>query len=476
MKRHSKQLLQGNIARAILSLAGPMFASALLQNAQNLIDLFWVARLGPVSIAALALSGVVLMALFPVQMGVATGTVALVSRAYGAGDVRRASRQAAQSLTLGVIIALLMGVGFLPLLKPLASLLHSDPDVVAAAVKYLRASLLGMATGMVLFISSSALQASGNTVIPMLALLAANVLNMALDPLFIFGLGPLPGFGVAGAAWATVLANLVAAVGIARLMLKGSLQLHLKLPDFKPRWGDNLRLLKIGLPSMAQMTSRSMMGLVFFWVIAKFGTGVTAGYGIGMRWHMVLLMPCFVFGNATATLVGQNLGAGQPHRARRTAWISVALVELIVLSSVILMGIFSRQFVGLFNNTPEVVEVGSNFLRIVTPFYLMAGISIVCDRALNGAGCTLATMIFTIIALWLVQVPLALLFSGLLAPLADSGWWLIETFSWLKPLLTRHWFEPPLHGVWWAMGAANFTNMVLTVSWFMTGRWMHKQI
>ncbi|NLB69879.1 MAG: MATE family efflux transporter [Lentisphaerae bacterium] len=476
MKSSSSHLLSGNIAKAVITLAGPMFVSAILQNAQSLIDLFWVGSLGPDAVAALTLSGVVLMAMFPVQMGLATGTVALVSRAYGAGDVRRASQQAGQSLTLSLIVAVILGVIFLPLLVPIATLLGAEPDVVVQAVKYLRASLIGMSSGMLLFIASSSLQASGNTTVPMMALLFANIFNMLLDPLFIFGLGPIPGFGVAGAAWATVLANLLAAAGLIWMLTRGRLQIQLEIPDFMPYLRDSIRLLQIGLPSMAQMMSRSMMGLVFYKVIARFGTEVTAGYGIGMRWHMVLLMPCFVFGNATATLVGQNLGAGQPLRARRTTWVSVALVEMVVLITVISVWIFSHQFVAVFNNTPKVVEVGSEFLRIVTPFYLMAGVSIVCDRALNGAGCTIATMIFTIISLWLVQVPLALLFSGQLTFLASGGWWIVENIPIIKAILVKEWFSPAFHGVWWAMGAANATNMVLTVSWFSTGRWMNKKL
>ena len=206
MKSSSSHLLSGNIAKAVITLAGPMFVSAILQNAQSLIDLFWVGSLGPDAVAALTLSGVVLMAMFPVQMGLATGTVALVSRAYGAGDVRRASQQA--GITTPAIVAVILGVIFLPLLVPIATLLGAEPDVVVQAVKYLRASLIGMSSGMLLFIASSSLQASGNTTVPMMALLFANIFNMLLDPLFIFGLGPIPGFGVAGAAWATVLANL----------------------------------------------------------------------------------------------------------------------------------------------------------------------------------------------------------------------------------------------------------------------------
>lgn len=350
---YSDPLLSGSISNAILKLAGPMFASAMLQNAQSLIDLFWVGRLGPASVAALALSGAVLMALFPIQIGLATGTVALVSRAYGAGDERQASALAAQSITLAVTIGIILGLGCLPLIKTICTLLGAAPEVVVEAVRYLTISMYGMAISLILFMANSALQAAGNTVLPMLAMLAANLLNLVLDPLMIFGWRSLPGFGVAGAAWATVIAQAIAALGLLSVMFSGQTHLHLKLPDFRPRWHDGLRLLRIGLPSMAQMSSRSIMGLVFFRIIARFGTAVVAGYGIGMRWHMVFLMPCFVLGNAAATL-------------------------------------------------------------------------------------------------WGLQVPLALYFI--------------------------QWFDPAVHGVWWAMNTATLLHATLSVIWFATGRWMLQKV
>ena len=458
--------MSGNIPRAVLLLAGPMFISALLQNAQSLIDLYWVGRLGPVSVAALALSGAVLMALFPIQMGLATGTVALVSRAYGAGDTRRASAVAAQSLTLGAGVGLLLGIACLPWLAPICRLLGAEPDVVSEAVRYLRPCMLGMLVGLLLFLANSALQASGNTVVPMAAMLAANVFNLALDPLFIFGWGPVPALGVAGAAWATVLAQGLAAVGLFLLMASGRTHLHPARADFRPVRGDARRLLRIGLPSMAQMSSRSLMGLVFFRVITRFGTYVVAGYGIGMRWHMVLLMPCFVLANAAATLVGQNLGAGQPHRARRAAWCSTGIVLAVVAVSVGLLFAFTGPAVAVFDATPAVVAAGSDFLRVVSPFYLLAGVSIVLDRALNGAGCTVSTMLFTVVTLWGLQVPLALLFSGSVAP---------EAFGPLARLFAR-WFDPPVNGVWWAMNTATALHAVLSVAWFATGRWMRQRV
>ncbi len=443
-------LLTAPLWRSILRLAGPMFAGAMLQNAQSLIDLFWVGRLGPDAVAALALAGTLLMTLFPVIMGLATGTVALVARSFGAGDARQASYLAAQSLLLACIMGVSVGLLCLPLLEPACRLLGAEPAVVNLAVKYLRVTMVGFVSGTLLFISNSALQGAGNTLAPMGAMLLANLLNLALDPLFIFGWGWIPGAGVAGAAYATVLSQFMAAIVVIAILLGGRTRLHPRLGDFRPHAAAAWRLLRIGLPSVGQMMSRSLMSLVFFRIVARYGTFVVAGYGIGMRFHMVILMPCFVLGNATATLVGQHMGAAMPGRARRAAWTAAGIVSLFMVISALAMWLWAMPAVAWFNGQAEVIRVGSSYLRTVTPFYIFAGVSIVLGRALNGAGSTIPTLILTLVALWGLQVPLALLLARVVTP--------------------------PMQGIWWAIAIATTVHGCLAAAWFELKRWQRVSV
>jgi putative MATE family efflux protein len=443
-------LLDGRLDVVLLRLAGPMLLSAILQNAQSLIDLFWVGRLGQDAVAALALAGTALMLLFPLLMGLATGTVALVSRAYGAGRHKEAAYLAAQSLTVAVATGLLLGFACLPLVPRACAWLGAAPSVAPLAITYLRVSLMGLFSGCLLFVAGSALQGAGNTVMPMVSMLTANILNLALDPLFIFGWGPVPAGGVAGAAWATVLSQVLAGILVVGVLASGRVRLHLHAADLWPRLSPTVRLLRVGIPSSLQMLARSLMGAVVFKIVAACGTAAMAGFGIGMRIHMVLLMPCFVLGNAAATLVGQNLGAGQAARARRAAWVAGGMTSLLMLVSAGGMAVLAGPAVRAFNTAPDVVAVGASYLRWVTPFYVFAGLAIVMGRALNGAGCTIATMIFTLAALWGLQVPLA-------------------------ALLTRY-TQPPTLGIWWAIAIATVVHAVLTVGWFETGRWQRQKV
>jgi len=193
------------------------------------------------------------------------------------------------------------------------------------------------------------------------------------------------------------------------------------------------------------MLSRGLMSLILMRIVALCGTAAIAGYGIGMRFHMIILMPAFVLGNAAATMVGQNLGAGRPDRSRSAAWMATGMDVVIMAASAALMLAFAPQFVRLFDANPEVVRVGAGYLRTVSPFYVFVALAIVLGRALDGAGQTMITMIFTVSILWGLQVPLAMFLSRVA--------------------------QPATQGIWWAIGIAMTVHALLVTGWFLTGRW-----
>jgi putative MATE family efflux protein len=427
-----------------------MLVSALLQNLQSVIDLFWVGRLGPTAVAAVAMGGTILMVLFPMLMGMSVGTVALVSRAMGAERYEDASAAAGQSLFLALVMGIVFGLIGWVFTPYLFGLLAADAAVLPDGYAYLRISLLGSLTSFILFIGNAALQGAGDTLTPMLVMAVANVLNLVLDPLFIFGFGPVPALGVGGAALATVLAQAAAAAISVRVLLSGRVRIHVRLRDLRPRLGLAWRLLRIGIPGSGQMLSRSIMSLVLMRVVAGCGTLAVAAYGIGMRFHMITLMPAFALGGAAATMVGQNLGAGNPGRARQAAWLAAGVDVVLMLLAAIFFALWAGPLVRVFNHDPGVIAVGGDYLRTVSPFYVFAALAIVLGRALNGAGDSMAPMVFTVLSLWGLQVPLALHFSAT---------WASRT-----------------QGIWWAIVAATILHGVLTTAWFETGRWKRARV
>jgi putative MATE family efflux protein len=433
-----------------MRLSGPLLLSAALQNVQSLIDLFWVGRLGSTAVAGVALSATVFMLLFPMIMGLTSGTVAMVARMTGGGDDEGANRAAGQSLMLSLILGGLTGIVLSLFTEPVLRLLGANDPVVRMGAPYLRISLLGSFSVFLLFTANAALQAVGDTVRPMWSMILANGLNLILDPILIFGFGPFPEMGIEGAAWATVFSQIAACAVSIHFLKSGRSRLKVRASHWKLDGALSWRILRIGVPGSGQMLSRSLMAAAFMRIVAHYGTVAVAAYGIGMRFHMILLMPAFAFGNAAATLVGQNMGAGQPDRARRVAWLATAIDAGIMLVGSIAVAIWAVPLVAGFSSDPAVIAVGAKFLRIVTPFAVFATLGIVLGRSMNGAGETLMPMILTIVSLWGLQVPL--------------GIW-----------LPHHW-HPATSGIWWANAIAMMTHGILIMLWFLKGNWRHQRV
>jgi putative MATE family efflux protein len=444
---NSNPLTEGSLPRSLLRLAGPMFASALLQNAQSLIDLFWVGRLGPDAVAALALSGTVLFLMWPLVMGLAVGTVALVSRYTGAGQPDKAAAAAGQSLGLSLLCGAAVALVGLLGMNPLLAAIGAEPAVALLARDYLCISFAGFFTVFLLAVSSSAMQGAGNAILPMLGMILANLINLALDPVMIFGLLGCPALGVKGAAWATVLSQGAACLIVTGGLFRGIPKLKVALANLLPRLRLAWDIFRIGIFSAGQMLARSLMVFALFRIVAASGTAALAGYGVGMRFHQIILLPCFVLGNASAALVGQNLGASRPDRAMQAGWLAAMGINL--LAAAVLM-LFAAPLTAVFTSDPAVIAVGTEYLRLVSPFYVFAALGIILGRSMNGAGDTIPTMLITIATLWGIQVPLAHYLAGI--------------------------FEPATTGVWWSIAISNTLNGLITAAWFMMGRWKRMKI
>lgn len=443
-------LTTGSVWKGLMTLAGPMFISATLQNLQSVIGLFWVGRLGSEAVAALAVCGTILMMLFPVVMGLATGTVAIVSRSMGAGKPADATEAGGQSLVVALICGIVSGVVGWYGAADLCRWQGATGEVARLGAGYLAISFLGSFTVFILFIANSILQAAGNTVVPMRAMILTTLLNLILDPILIYGLLGMPKLGVEGAALAMVLAQLVGVGVVLRALASGTSGVKVGLADWRFRLEPAWRLMKVGIPSSGQMLSRSLMSVVLMWIVAECGTAAVAAYGIGVRFHMMMLMPGFVLGNAAGAMVGQNLGAGHPARAQRVAWLATGLdAVLMMICAGLLMG-FATPLIRLFDANPDVVHIGVDYLWITSLFHVFATLSIVLGRALQGAGDTLSPMVATIVGLWGVQIPLAF-------------------------YLARH-VVPATHGIWWSISCALVVNGLMVAGWFLTGRWKRKTV
>ncbi|OGC07027.1 hypothetical protein A3H38_03895 [candidate division WOR-1 bacterium RIFCSPLOWO2_02_FULL_46_20] len=448
--KQERDLTSISISKAIWLLAIPMIISNLLQATYNLVNMVWVGRLGPDALAAVAMSGNILMVVMFLMMGVAIGTTAMIARFLGAKQTAEANNVAVQSLILGFIASIVLGVIGYYFSPWLLKVLGAGPDVLNLGIGYMRITFVGILVMFYMFFIAAILQGAGDAATPMIILGVSVLINAGLDPLLIFGIGIFPKMGVNGAALATVIAEAIGSLIALEILLKGRSRVRVTLKNVKVDWNMMGRILKIGIPASTQMVLRGLMGLVLVAIVARFGTQAIAAYGVGMRLSMLAMMPGFALGAAAATLVGQNLGAGKPERAVTSAWVAVGYYLIFMLFLAALFWFCAPQLMMGFNNDVEVVRIGSEFLRFIAVGNAFTAVGLILGRAIAGSGDTLPTMMFTLVSLWLVQIPLAVF----LARLPAFG----------------------LSGVWLAVLIAQVILMLLNAMYFQWGGWKWKKV
>ena len=444
-----RDLTRGSIVRNIWVLAIPMMFGNLLQTTFSIVDMVWVGKLGPDAIAAVSLSGSILMVVMMLMIGIATRTTAMVARFIGARDHESANDVAMQSLILSAIGSLLLAVAGIGLADRMLEAMGASPEVVVLGTGYLRLLLVGSVAMFLLFLTEAILRGAGDALTPTLILTGATVLNAVLDPLLIFGIG-FPRMGVDGAAMATLVARGVGAAVALYVLFRGRSRIRLRPKHLRVDLSIMWRITRLGVTSSIQLTMRGVMGIVLMALVAGYGTHAVAAYGVGLRLLMFVLMPGFGLAVATATLVGQNLGAGAPGRAQATAWAAARFSMLMMGAVGLLFYVFAGDLMGFFNKTAEVVEIGATYLRITSIGYIFIALSIVLGRAMNGAGDTVSPMVMTFMSLWCLQVPLALVLA--------------------------RWSGLGVSGIWWAALVASVVHGMMTTGWFQLGRWKLKRI
>jgi putative MATE family efflux protein len=299
-------------------------------------------------------------------------------------------------------------------------------------------------------IVNSLLRGAGEARLALIVRVLAYGLGILAEPLLIFGWGPLPALGVAGAALALVGSQFLGFVLQLGVLVSGRAQLRIDLRRLRldlPLMG---KIFRIALPSTIQMMLRSFSRATLLSIVALYGTFAVASYGVAARVFMSVFVPGFGLGNAAATLVGQNLGAGKPGRAARIAWRIAAYNVSLMLVCGLAIVVWAEPIMAAFNDTPEVVALGAQALRVFAVGYLFSSLGSVMARAFNGAGDTVPAMLINLSTLWGVQIPLAWLLSQV------AGWGTL--------------------GLWAGISAANVANGVIFAFWFHRGRWKHRQV
>jgi putative MATE family efflux protein len=439
-------LLEGPILPSLLKLAIPIVLANMLQSGYQLTDAFWVGRLGGAAVAAVSVSFPVIFVMIALGMGFGIAGSALVAQYMGAGNQRMVNHVAAQTLLMVALTSALLGaVGYL-IAPGLLRLMGVAPDVYAGALQFMRISFVGLVTVFGFAMFQAVMRGVGEVTLPLYIVLGTVFLNFAFDPLFIFGWGPIRGAGVGGAAIATLATQTLAAIIGVGALLSGRFGIHLRWADFRPDWAFVQRAFALGFPASIEQSARGLGMMVMTFLIATFGTVTIAAYGVGSNIFMFVLIPAMGLSMATATLVGQHIGADKIDRATHIAHLSMAIafVTLTVIGG--LLALFAAEIIAFFvPGDALVIAQGAHFLRVFAPSFGFMGLQLALLGIFRAAGQTTVTMVIALISQWVLQFPLA---------------YVLGTH-------TRY----ALDGLWAAFPIALVLSTIVATGWFLRGTW-----
>jgi putative MATE family efflux protein len=436
---------KGSIGRSILLLAVPMMLEMAMESLFAVVDVYFVSSLGPSAVATVGLTESMLTLVYAVAIGLSMGTTALVARRVGEKRPAEAADTAVQAVVVALVTSLPFVLAGIVFAKDLLAIMGADEWSISHGYRYTMWMLCGNVVVILLFIMNAVFRGAGDAAIAMRVLWLANGINMVLDPALIFGWGPLPELGLEGAAVATNIGRGVAVLCQFWVLIRGARHIRVLASQIRIHTEVMGKLVRTSLGGIGQfiIATSSWIGLVR--IVSEFGSEALAGYTIAVRIIVFSMLPAWGLSNAAATLVGQNLGAGQPARAERSVWLT-GLANMAFLAAICLGYIlFHERLVRIFTQEAGVVAVGAECLRVVSYGYLVYAWGLVMLQAFNGAGDTMTPTKINFFCFWLLEIPLAYL----LAMQSGAG----------------------VSGVFWSIVVAESIAGLIAIWLFRKGKW-----
>jgi putative MATE family efflux protein len=413
-----------------------------VETTRGIANMFWVGKLGAVDLAAVVSATFLIWFIYVLSDVISVGTVALVSRYVGAKEETKAGYIARQAYLFAIVSSLILAI-FMILVggRYAFNLMGTESEVTRLGINFVRIVFAGTTFLFLIETFGACFRGSGDTKTPMKVLLVSLSLNIALDPLLIFGIGPFPRMGTSGAALATFLSWGTAAVIYLILIIRGRLRFTFSLlPKFNLDFSVVQKILKIGVPLSVSGILFIVVYIFLNRVTATFGTEAIAALGIGNRMESLSFLTCFGFSQAAAALVGQNLGAKKPERAEKCAWRTVRIVVLITGFISIMFFLFPRWISSFFISDPKVIKMAIDYLRILALSQVFMALEIVLEGSFSGAGNTIPPMTVSIPGS-ILRIPLAYLIAIFWGVGVDGIWWAITLTTIAKGATLAFWFK-----------------------------------
>jgi putative MATE family efflux protein len=438
------------LRRAVFLLAVPMVLELVLESTFAVIDIFFVAKLGASAVATVGLTETILFLLYAVCMGLAMAVTAVVARRIGEGKREEAAVTAVQAIWIALLASLPFAVAGIVFAQDLLRLMGADAWTLTHGYPYMQWALGGNVVIMLLFTINAIFRGAGDASAAMRVLWVANALNIVLDPILIFGFGPVPAFGVEGAAIATTIGRGAGVLMQLWILFRGGQ--HLRVLRSQLAWNGAIlwNIVRTSLGGVGQMIVAMTSWIFLMRILAEIGSQAVAGATIAIRIMMFTMMPAWGMSNAAATLVGQNLGAQQPARAEASVWRIGAYNMAYLLVVAVVFFALPRELMGIFTADPAVIDVGAEWLRILSYSLFVYGWWMVSVQAFNGAGDTVTPTWINVVFFWLIQIPLS--------------WWLATGLGWQQS------------GVFWGVFVSETSVGLFTLWLFSRGKWKTAQV
>lgn len=446
----NQDFTEGGLSRAIALLAIPTLLEMAMESTFGLVDAFWVGRLGADALATVGLTESVLVLIFSIAHGLSMAATATVARRIGEKDAEGASVAAVQAIVCGTAGAILLGAGGAWFAPRLLGLMHAEPSVIQSGSRYAAIVLGGNLCVVMLFLINGIFRGAGDAAIAMRTLWLANLINMALDPCFIYGFAGFPKLGVTGAAVATTTGRSIGVLYQFFMLANGRGRVTLARRHLRLDWPVMRRLLRVAWAGVMQSFVSTASWISLTRINAMFGSAAVAGYTLAFRIILFAILPSWGISSAAATLVGQNLGAGKAGRAERSVWLAGTYNMAFLTSVGVVFFAFARPIAGIFTSDRALAAIAVTCLRYVSIGYPFYAWGMVMEQAFNGAGDTVTPTWINLGCYWMLQIPLA--------------WYLAQSAG-LGP-----------RGVYLAICFAESLLAVVSMTLFRRGRWMMAKV
>ena len=396
-----------SLRKAIFLLAVPMILELVMESTFAVVDIYFVGKLGASAVATVGLTETYLYLLYAIGMGLSVAVTAIVARRIGEKNREKAGMAAGQAILLAFMASLPFSIAGIFFPKDLLRIMGADAWSIEVGFKYTQWMLAGNGIIMFLFVINAIFRGAGDAAVAMKILLIANGINILLDPMLIFGWGPFPELGIEGAAIATNIGRGTGVVFQLFILFRGSKHIRAGLSTLKWNAGVMKGIVDTSLGGIGQMLVAMTSWVFLVRILAGVGSEAVAGATIAIRILMFTTMPAWGLCNAAATLVGQNLGAGEPDRAEATVW-RIGFYNMVFLIGISVLFFFLNEtLMGIFTTDPRVIEIGAQWLRILSYSLFVYGWWMAAVQAFNGAGDTKTPTKINLVFFWMIQIPLS---------------------------------------------------------------------